>query len=55
MNMSYQETLKRQIVELESKIATDIGDVEQMKQALARLQVQEFEEDLRNQGQLLQE
>lgn len=53
--MSFQETLKRQIAELEAKIAADIGDVEQMKQALARLQVQEFEEDLRNQGQLLQE
>jgi carboxymethylenebutenolidase len=35
MNMSYQETLKKQIVELESKISSDIGDVEQMKQALA--------------------
>ena len=55
--MSYQETLKKQIVDLESKIASDIGDVEQLKKVLARMQVQEFEEDLRSQGnsQLLQE
>jgi len=53
--MSLQETLKRQIADLEAQIAQDIGDVEQMKKVLARMQVQEFEEDLRNQGQLLQE
>lgn len=55
--MSFQETLKRQIAELEKSIAQDIGDVEELKKQLARLQVQEFEEDLRSQGnsQLLQE
>ena len=55
--MSFQEKLKKQIAELEAQIAQDIGDVEEMKKVLARLQVQEFEEDLRSQGnsQLLQE
>lgn len=55
--MSFQEKLKKQIAELEAQIAQDIGDVEDMKKVLARLQVQEFEEDLRSQGnsQLLQE
>ena len=57
MIMSFQEKLKKQIADLEAQIAQDIGDVEEMKKVLARLQVQEFEEDLRSQGnsQLLQE
>ena len=48
--MSIQETLKRQIAELEKRITTEKGDVEALKRELARIQVQEFEEDLREEG-----
>lgn len=47
--MSIRDLLKNQIVELEKKIASDQGDVAALKEALAKLQMQDFEEDLREQ------
>lgn len=49
--------LQKQILELEAKIAEEIGDVRELKEKLNRLKVLEFEEDLRDTGnkQLLQE
>lgn len=51
------EELQKQILELETKIAKEIGDVRELEQKLNRLKVLEFEEDLREMGhkQLLQE
>lgn len=45
--MSIREVLKKQIAELEKKIASDQGDVAALKDAMAKLQMQDFEEDLR--------
>ena len=47
--MSIREALKRQIDDLEKRIASDQGDVAALKEALAKLQMQDFEEDLREQ------
>jgi peptidoglycan hydrolase CwlO-like protein len=51
------EALRKQIEELESKIASNIGDVQELKRKLNRLQIHEFEEDLRetDNRRLLQE
>lgn len=51
------EALRKQIEELESKIASNIGDVQELKRKLSRLQIHEFEEDLRetDNRRLLQE
>lgn len=40
-------TIKKQIQEIESKIASQQGDVEQLKTLLEKLKYQEFEEDIR--------
>ncbi len=39
--------IKKQIQEIELKIATQQGDVEQLKKMLERLKYQQFEEDIR--------
>jgi peptidoglycan hydrolase CwlO-like protein len=51
------ESLLKQIEELESKIASNIGDVQELKRKLNRLKIHEFEEDLKEQDnrRLLQE
>lgn len=47
MNTGMMNSIQRQINELEQRIRQDRGDVEQLKKALERLKMQEFEEDLR--------
>lgn len=51
------EALRKQIEELESKIASNIGDVQELKRKLSRMQIHEFEEELRetDNRRLLQE
>jgi uncharacterized coiled-coil protein SlyX len=48
--MSIREVIQKQIAELESKISSQQGDVAALKSALAQLQLQDFEEDLRESG-----
>jgi len=45
--MSIQETLRKQIAEIERRISEDKEDVESLKRVLQQLRMQEFEEDLR--------
>jgi peptidoglycan hydrolase CwlO-like protein len=45
--MSLIDTLKKQIQDIEDKIASQQGDVEQLKKILQKLKLQEFEEDIR--------
>lgn len=45
--MSYKEHIQQKIRELELNIANNIGHVDALKEELKRLQMQEFEEDLR--------
>jgi hypothetical protein len=45
--MSHKDELKRQIRELEEKIAIDEGEKLQLQIELNRLKLAEFEEDLR--------
>lgn len=45
--MSYKDTLKKQILELEEKIKTQQGEKRDLEEALRRLQLAQFEEDLR--------
>jgi TolA-binding protein len=45
--MSYKDTLKRQIQQLESRIAQAQGDKEVLQAELQKLQLAEFEEDMR--------
>jgi hypothetical protein len=45
--MSYRELLVKQIRELERKIAEAQGDKNQLEKELQKLQVAEFEEDMR--------
>jgi len=45
--MSYKETLKRQIYDLEQKIKLAQGDKAQLEKELSKLQIAEFEEDMR--------
>jgi peptidoglycan hydrolase CwlO-like protein len=40
-------TIKKQIQDIESKIASQQGDVEQLKTLLEKLKYQQFEEDIR--------
>lgn len=47
MNMSIRQEIQRQIVEIESRISQDRGDVEELKKLLERLRMQDFEEDIR--------
>lgn len=54
--MSYKEQIRKRIRELEDKIAESNVDKVQLKSLrseLARLNMQEFEEDLRDEGQQL--
>jgi|LakMenE18May11ns_1017448.scaffolds.fasta_scaffold9817236_2 hypothetical protein len=54
--MSYKEQIRKRIRELEDKIAeSDIDKVqlESLRSELSRLNMQEFEEDLRTEGQQL--
>jgi hypothetical protein len=41
------DTIKKQIKDIELKIETQQGDVEQLKKMLERLKYQQFEEDIR--------
>jgi len=54
--MTILETLQKQIKEVEARIAKDQGEARDLKELLARLRMQEFEEDIKeSQGrQLLQ-
>lgn len=47
MTTILMDTIKKQIREIESKIASQQGDVEQLKTLLEKLKYQEFEEDIR--------
>ena len=47
MNMSYREMLLKQIRELELKIAEAQGDKAVLEKELNRLQIAEFEEEMR--------
>jgi hypothetical protein len=47
MNMSIRQEIQRQIVEIESRISQDSGDVAELKKLLDRLRMQDFEEDIR--------
>jgi hypothetical protein len=47
MNMSIRQEIQRQIVEIESRISHDKGDVVELKKLLERLRMQDFEEDIR--------
>ena len=54
--MSYKEQIRKRIRELEAKIAetnVDKVQLESLRSELARLNMQEFEEDLRTEGQQL--
>jgi hypothetical protein len=54
--MSYKEQIRKRIRELEDKIAesnVDKVQLESLRSELARLNMQEFEEDLRSEGQQL--
>jgi hypothetical protein len=46
--MSVREILQKQIQELEEKIASAKSDKTELEIALARLKLQDFEEDLKN-------
>jgi len=51
--MSYKEQIRKRIRELEDKIAesnVDKVQLESLRSALARLNMQDFEEDLRTEG-----
>lgn len=49
--MSYKEILKRQIQELESKIASAQGEKRELETQLNKLRLAEFEEDLKEQNE----
>jgi len=54
--MSYKEQIRKRIRELEDKIAesnVDRVQLESLRSELARLNMQEFEEDMRTEGQQL--
>ena len=54
--MSYKEQIRKRIRELEDKIAesnVDKVQLESLRSELARLNMQEFEEDMRTEGQQL--
>jgi hypothetical protein len=54
--MSYKEQIRKRIRELEDKIAEsniDRVQLESLRSELARLNMQDFEEDLRTEGQQL--
>lgn len=48
--MRYKEILKRQIRELEQKIAEDQGEKAELEKQLNKLKLAEFEEDLREEN-----
>lgn len=48
--MSYRDYLQQKIKELESNIANNVGQVDALRKELKKLQMQEFEEDLRESG-----
>jgi hypothetical protein len=47
MTTILMDTIKKQIKDIELKIETQQGDVEQLKKMLERLKYQQFEEDIR--------
>jgi hypothetical protein len=47
MNTAMMNSIQKQINEIEHRIRQEQGDVEQLKKALERLRMQQFEEDLR--------
>lgn len=54
--MAILQTLQKQIKEVEERIARDKGEARDLKELLARLRMQEFEEDIKESDgrQLLQ-
>jgi hypothetical protein len=46
-NMSHKDYLQQKIKELESNIANNVGRADALREELKRLQMREFEEDLR--------
>jgi len=51
--MSYKDQIKKRIAELEAKIAESNADrvqLDSLRSELARLNMQDFEEDLRTEG-----
>jgi len=48
--MSYKDYLQQKIKELEVNISNNVGQVDALKIELQKLQMQEFEEDLRESG-----
>lgn len=51
--MSYRDILKKQIQELEQKIANDTSEKEELEKQLQKLKLSEFEEDMRESNQIL--
>lgn len=48
--MSYKDYLQKRIYELEYKIRNNLGEKDQLEKELRKLELQEFEEDLREQN-----
>jgi hypothetical protein len=48
--MSYRDYLQKKIKELENNIKYNLGEKDQLELELRKLEMQEFEEDLREQG-----
>lgn len=46
-NMAILETIQKQIREVEARIQADTTEARDLKELLARLKMQEFEEDIR--------
>lgn len=45
--MSYKDYLKEKIEKLRTQIASNTGEVEDLQKELSRLEMQEFEEDMK--------
>jgi hypothetical protein len=48
--MSYRDYLQKRIHELEHRIKNNLGEKDELERELKKLELQEFEEDLREQG-----
>jgi hypothetical protein len=49
--MSYRDYLQKRIGEVENNIRNNVGEKESLEKELKKLEMQEFEEDLREQGE----
>jgi hypothetical protein len=45
--MSIRHAIKKQIAEIESRMSQDQDNVQELREILARLKLQDFEEDIR--------